>query len=153
MEQPEKTQLLKEEWLQIQTHVENFDRIFVEVKKWSVTVSLAIVVGAFASEKMWPILIGGISALGFWLVETWMRAYQQSYWPRNAAIERYFTGKGQQIAPLQMGAEWSKAFEKNCKWRSILKISLYPETSLPHMFIALIAAAFFALLKFEIISF
>lgn len=147
----EKSKLLKDEYFEIQKFTESFDKLAIQIKQWSVTFSLAAIVGAFASKSQWPIVIAAISSIGFWNTEIWIRMYQYSYYGRLNKIEEFYKGKQKNIIPMQMGSSWFKKF-KSIGFRKRVEIAFWPEVRMPHLFIILLASLFLILIRFDLIN-
>lgn len=136
--------LLKEEYLRIQAFTESFDKLAMTVKAWSVTFSLAALVGASTSHRSIVVLIAAVSSLGFWMTETYVRVYQYSYYDRLSKIEEYFRNPKKSIHPLQTGSSWSAKFAK-IGAEKLLRISFWPEVFLPHIIPFLLAIVLYIL--------
>lgn len=157
----DKEDLLKEEYLRIQDFVEHFDNVSITIKAWSVTFSLATLVGAQAFGSWVVVAIAGASSLGFWITEACMRAYQYAYYDRQGRIEKYFERLNEKdspntIAPLQLGKSWTTNFAKafrfprkhansqkpnaaaaatkrDPRFPKIIEILFWPEVLVPHV--------------------
>ena len=124
--------LLKEEYIAIQKYVQSFDDKALTIKAWSVSFSLATIVGAFATHSAFVVAVAGLSALSFWITEVYIRAYQFAYYDRNGRIEKYFKKKTPSFTPFQTGTSWSESFAKIGP-RKLATISIWPEVMFPHI--------------------
>jgi len=143
--------LLKEEYLRIQAFTQSFDDKAITVKAWSVTFSLASIIGAFATHSQAVILVAGLSAVAFWLTEGYIRAYQYAYYDRAGVIEKYFSGERGTISPLQTGSSWASSFAK-IGFLKLVKILLWPEVLLPHALPIVISVVLFPLVALGVLS-
>ncbi|WP_380877883.1 hypothetical protein ACFB49_14650 [Sphingomonas sp. DBB INV C78] len=119
MDDPTRLELLQAEYFKLQDHVETFDERALQIKTWSVTVSLAGVVAAYGSDSislsdrsviLW---VAAASAASFWLIEFLWKCFQWSFLPRIEAIEtemRRISPAGT-LAPLQIRAYWHGTFK------------------------------------------
>jgi hypothetical protein len=67
MDQAQLTDALRTEYLHLQKTVEDFDSKALTIKAWSVTFSLAVLVGAFTSHSKLVVLVAAIASALFWV--------------------------------------------------------------------------------------
>ena len=142
-----KTDLLLAEYLHLQKVVEDFDARAVTIKAWSVTVSAARLATAYVEAKPMILVIAGMTALTFWIVEALWKANQQAYYPRLKAIEASFEAmkdgtKGADLSPLQITTSWNRDKTFLCRAAGVLWIACWPHVCLPHLPVAIGAFAF-----------
>ena len=131
MEENYRTSLFKEEYLHIQSTIEDFDGRMLTIKAWSVSFSLAALGGAFAAHASEIFLIAALSALMFWLIEGFWKTFQVAYYDRSGKLEKYFSGSCTDLEPMQIGSAWFAHWRKGGV-KKLLRIMLWPHVILPH---------------------
>jgi hypothetical protein len=129
--------LIAQEYLQLQKVVEDYDLRAITIKAWSVTFSAAGLSAAYLQGKAVLLLVAGLSAVVFWIVEALWKTNQQAYYPRIREIETYFRTAGTKEAPLitpfKIGTAWSYHFRAKGGYRRAFKIMWWPHVALPHV--------------------
>ena len=131
--------ILKEEYLKLQDVVESFDQRALQIKGWSVTVSLAGMAAALIAKDVTPDLkaiafaVSALAAIAFWIIEFSWKRFQWSFYPRIREIEAAFAS-GEAIAPLQINASFTKAINRITS-RDFTR-PFYPFLMFPHAIIA-----------------
>lgn len=152
----EKRALLKDEYLQLQKVIEDFDGRIVTIKAWSVTFSLVALAGAFASHAAVVLLVSIFSACLFWLLEGHWKLFQLAYYDRGETLEDYFADKIHDIVLMQIGKSWDRAFHSNSRGRLFLStekddgrrrwpIMFWTWVALPHAFVFLVGVLLYLL--------
>ncbi len=89
----ERRSLLKDEYLLLQNHYEDFDRRSLTIKGWiaaGAVTALAISFGSsFRYAYMLPILVALLAAV-FWYIEAYWKLFQSAIGDRIRIIEAYF---------------------------------------------------------------
>lgn len=137
--------LLLAEYMKLQDIVETFDERTLQIKGWSVTISLAAVVAAFASDKLGDnartaiLLVAAASALAFWAIEFVWKCFQWTFFHRIDHIEQSLRDGGPLCAPLQIRSFFHANFKRDLKgnYRKAWK----PFIALPHAGVAIAALA------------
>lgn len=124
--------LLKEEYLYLQSVIESFDQRALTIKAWSVTFSLAALVGAFAYDAREVLLVASLSALLFWFIEGFWKTFQDAYYDRTSKLEDYFAGRRQGLVPMQIGKSWLARYKKRGSKRLFHIMLKWPHVFLPH---------------------
>lgn len=124
-------EILKEEYFHLQKMVEEFDSKSLTIKAWSVTLSMAGIGAAYFQGKPIILVLAGISALLFWLVEGLWKTFQYAYYARIRRIENYFAGNKSNIQPLQISTSWSESWHEG-GIRRLFRIMAWPHVFLPH---------------------
>jgi hypothetical protein len=115
MDDAEKRNLVRDEYLHLQKVIEDFDARTITIKAWSVTFSLVALGGAFASHAAPVFLIGSFSACLFWFLEGYWKTFQLAYYARAQEIEAYFRAQETEahfarevadIVPMQIAKSW-----------------------------------------------
>lgn len=85
------------------------------MKGSSVTVSIAALLAAYtkpvSSAGRIGVLIAGLSAIPFWLTETYWKMFQSAYEDRIKAIELCNRDPVTSCAPMQIFTAWEVSFE------------------------------------------
>jgi uncharacterized membrane protein len=137
---------LQAEYLHLQKTIEDFDGKALTVKAWSVTFSLTVMVGAFASNAAAVLLVAAGASLLFWLLETLWKVFQLGYVARVEQIEAHFRGDLPAIAPHQIHAAWMAHWNAT-PWPVAVRMALWPHVALPHAAVAAAGVALFALVR------
>jgi hypothetical protein len=144
----DKLRLFEAEYFKLQDIVETFDERTLQIKGWSVTVSLAAIISAYASEaakghEFVIIYVAAMSALSFWIIEFFWKCFQWTLILRVDEIEAFMRGEAACTLPLQIRSSWTRNFKAEVK-RSVLAAKfLKPSLALPHaliMFLAVVLA-------------
>ncbi len=152
MELETRNELLKSEYLHLQSTVESFDSRVITIKAWSVTYSLASIGAAFATHAPQILVIAALSSLMFWLIEGFWKSFQQAHYPRIRHIEDYFSGQSSELPPMQIGKSWSSNYASERKKKNLLKILRWPHVALPHAFVFVLALSLYGLSCLDILS-
>lgn len=137
-------ELLKDEYLQMERCIVEFDGRALTIKAWSVTFSLVAIVGAFASHAPPVLLIAAFGSCMFWAIECMWKTFQYAHYERINAIEDYFAGTGPMPAPLQIGRAWYARWSGMGVGKSFC-ILTWPRVALPHALVALLGVTLFIL--------
>src|SRR5437762_6136121 len=89
-------ELLKDEYLQLERGIQEFDGRALTIKAWSVTFSMVALVGAFATHAAPVLLIAAFGSCMFWVIECMWKTFQYAFYERINEIEEYFCGKGKE---------------------------------------------------------
>lgn len=132
--------LLREEYFKLQDIIEAFDERALQIKGWSVTVSLAGMAAALVAdigqpEKATAFFIAAIGSLAFWLIEFFWKCFQWTFFHRIEAIEKAFAGGDlEREHPLQIRKVFHANFKKDI--RPNLRKAFKPSLMFPHILIA-----------------
>jgi hypothetical protein len=129
MNEDQKDEFLKDEYLLLQGFYEDFDHRALTIKGWSVTVAVAGLAVGFekSSPAIWA--LAGIAAAMFWIIDGKWRMSQYANHKRIKEIEAHFRNKsGSGIVPLQAFERWWSGYEE----QSLHKVLWYPVVMLPH---------------------
>jgi hypothetical protein len=143
--------LLKDEYLQLEQSIQEFDGRALTIKAWSVSFSMAALVGAFAAEAPPVLLLAALSSCLFWVIECMWKTFQYAFYERLNEIEDYFAGKGKEPDPLQIGRAWYKRWS-GLSTGKCLCILTWPRVALPHAVVALLGVVLFLLHAVGVIS-
>lgn len=139
MTDAQKQQLLQAEYFHLHASIEKFDERALTIKGWSVTVSMAGIAAAFLEKAAVLLLLAGLAALLFWLIEGLWKAFQHAHYRRIRQIERYFAGAWpaqKKIAVLHITGSWHYSWSTNKSgtlWRILFS---RPHVYLPHAVVA-----------------
>jgi hypothetical protein len=141
----QRCELLKEEYLQLHRAIEELDGRALTIKAWSVTFSLTALIGAFAAHSPAVFLVSSFGSCLFWLIEAMWKTFQYAFYERMNQIEDYFAGKKPEApAPLQIGRAWYDRWSRLGRAKQ-LRILMWPHVALPHAAVALVGVALFLL--------
>ncbi|GGD62801.1 hypothetical protein [Lacimicrobium alkaliphilum] len=144
MESSELNRLLAEEYLHLQSVIEEFDSKALTIKAWSVTFSLAALGAAYAAKASSILLVASASALLFWLLEGYWKTFQYAYYQHAGELEAHFAGEKDQAVAMQIGRTWYKRWKAG-GGRLLIRIMFWPHVALPHL-----AATIFGLLLYAL---
>lgn len=143
----QKNTFLKDEYLQIEQLILNFDERAITIKAWSVTLSMAGLGAGFLKDSHILLLLAGLSSIIFWIIEGFWKEFQYAHYERCGEIEEYFAGKRKKreaLAPLQIAKYWLESFKKGGTKRFWMLMCL-PHVALPHIVIAGVGIILFIL--------
>jgi hypothetical protein len=149
LDQPTKREALKDEYLQLQKTIEDFNQQTLTIKNWSVVFGFASIGVAFTSHREWVLIVSALSAGTFWILETQWKYFQNAYYERVYHIEAYFREDRSSPAPFQIAASWKASWDRNWPTR-FFEILTWPWVFLPHLVVILIALTLFALVKLSL---
>jgi hypothetical protein len=135
MNDDQRNDLLKGEYIQLHRAIEEFDGRPLTIKAWSVSFSLAALVGAFISHSPAILLVSSLSACLFWFIECTWKTFQYAFYARMNEIENFYAGKAEQPAPFQIGRSWYD------RWSQLGRVKMcrmlcWPHVALPHAVVA-----------------
>lgn len=142
MESSELNKLLTQEYLHLQSVIEDFDSKALTIKAWSVSFSLAALGAAYAAKTSAILLIASFSAILFWFLEAYWKTFQYAYYQRTQELEAHFAGEVTQSNPLQIGRAWFKNWKEGGT-RRLVQIMLWPHVALPHLAAAVLGLGLF----------
>jgi hypothetical protein len=131
MDASQRLAALQAEYFHLQKTVEDFDGKALTIKAWSITFSMAVLVGAFTSHAAPVLLIAAAASLLFWVLESLWKSFQLGYYARIAAIEASFRSGVPDLAPLQVNAAWMQRWS-SMPWREVWRMAWWPHIALPH---------------------
>ena len=135
---------LKDEYLQLQRSIEEFDGRALTIKAWSVTFSMVALVGSFATHAPAGLLIAAFGSCLFWWIECMWKSFQYAFYERINLIEDYFAGKAERPVPLQIGRAWYERWS-SLGGKKMCRILMWPRVALPHAAVALVGFIAFVL--------
>jgi hypothetical protein len=139
--------LLRDEYLQLQKTVEDFDGRSLTIKAWSVTLSTTGIGLAYQQQNPWLLLAAAIAALAFWMIDWVWKLHQQAFYPRIRQIEAWFASAWTGTPPpppFQIARSWNDSTESSEGWWKRRAIAVwYPGVFLPHLVVALVAGGLF----------
>ena len=131
MDAAQRDQGLQAEYFHLQKTVEDFDGKALTIKAWSVTFSMAVLVGAFTSHSKYVFLIASAASLLFWILETLWKSFQLGYYRRIEAIEAHFRTPGSPMPPFQVNEAWMERWRATPK-SEVWRMGWWPHIALPH---------------------
>ena len=138
MEDIQKMELLKSEYLHIQRSLEDYDSRALLLKIWATCFTISLMGFAFYLQKEILFLLPPLASAIFWLIGTQWKIFQYAHYDRAGRIEAFFSGKGNDIQALQIGEDWYKSLKKGGLLR-FLKTALRMHVILPHALLFLIS--------------
>lgn len=136
-------ELFKEYKLIYETY-ESYNEQFLILKGWSVTVGLAALIAAYtkpvSSAGRIGVVIAALSAIPFWLTETFWKLFQKAYLPRLEKLEHCADTGSADCPPMQGVSSWQNSFDQYglASW---LDIAFLPHVILPHGAVFLLGLA------------
>ena len=142
MEERQKIEMLKDEYLHLQRVVEDFDSKSITIKAWSVTGSLAVIgIGLDKGTKPELFLVASLASVAFLIIECFWKSFQLAFYGRVEEIERWFRSPVEDIFPFQISSTWDKNWQGGLV--SVLKIMIWPHVFLPHAIVAVVGLYLF----------
>ena len=105
-------ELLKTEYLHLQSTIEGGDGKALTIKAWSVPFSFAAFGVAFTSHSVIIFIIAACGSGIFWFLEALWKTFQIAHYERKYEIECYFRNKIKKIKVLQITESSIKEFQK-----------------------------------------
>jgi hypothetical protein len=141
MDENKRADLLKDEYIMLQTMYEGMDSKGLTIKNWAITVALAIIGTSILNDKKNLLWLAFGSSLIFWYLEAYWRGLSHFFSARIQEIEAAIqTGAWEKELPLQVYSSWTKEYNKNGDqtWRYMWKTaSLLPHAVLPFLILAI----------------
>jgi hypothetical protein len=131
MDDVQRIAALQAEYFHLQKVVEEFDGKALTIKAWSITFSMAVLVGAFTSHATPVLLVAAAASLLFWVLEALWKSFQLGYYHRIEAIEGYFRSPKKELPPLQVNEAWMERWN-NTPWGEVFRMAWWPHIALPH---------------------
>jgi hypothetical protein len=129
--------LLKDEYIMLQTMYEDMDSKGLTIKNWAITVALAIIGTAFLRDQKNLLWLAAGTSLMFWYLEAYWRGLSHFFAVRIQDIETAMqTGAWEKELPLQVYSTWSREFEK--KHDQTITYMFKRASLLPHIVILII---------------
>jgi hypothetical protein len=128
------TNLLVQEYLQLQRTVEDFDARALTIKAWCVTFSAAGLGLAYDKHIPQLLLIASLSAVVFWLTEAVWKVHQRAFYARIATIEDHFNeGGAKPIPPFQIRRSWFASYRGAEGRKQWFSVPFHLGVMLPHV--------------------
>lgn len=131
MDAAQRLATLQAEYFHLQKTVEDFDGKALTIKAWSITFSMAVLVGAFTSHASPVLLIASAASLLFWILETVWKSFQLGFYHRIEAIELHFRSPTNELPLLQINEAWMERWG-NTPWSEVWRMAWWPHIALPH---------------------
>lgn len=135
---------LQAEYFHLQKTVEDFDGKALTIKAWSITFSMAVLVGAFTSHAAPVLLIASAASLLFWALEAIWKSFQLGYYRRIEAIELHLRSPDGEFPPLQVNEAWMERWS-NTPWSEVWRMAWWLHIALPHVVAVLGGVALYVL--------
>ena len=146
MKEETQANLLKDEYVMLQTLYEDFDSKGLTIKGWSITVALATIGTALLSNRNGLLLVAFASALVFWYLEAYWRGLAYFFAVRIQNIEEAFrTERWKEAVPLQLYSTWTETYK--IKKDQTIRYMFKKSSLLPHVVIALVSLVLYFLPK------
>jgi hypothetical protein len=113
MEPNKVADLLKDEYVMLQTLYEDMDSKGLTIKNWAITVALAIIGTSILNDQKNLLWLAFAASLMFWYLEAYWRGLSHFFAVRIQEIEAAIkNGTWENEPPLQVYSTWSKEYEK-----------------------------------------
>ena len=136
-----RAELLKDEYVLLQTAYEDMDGKGLTIKNWAITVALAIVGTSYLNDNKNLLWLALAASLMFWYLEAYWRGLSHFFAVRIQEIEKAIqAGTWEQELPLQVYSSWDKEFNKthDQTFRYMFKrASLLPHILIPFFILGL----------------
>ena len=130
--------LLKDEYVMLQQFYEDIDQKGLNIKGWSITVTIATFGAALIYEKKEAYFISIAAGVLFWYLEAYWRGLSYFFSRRIKEIEEGFQDETwTDMVPLQVYSVWTREYEKS--GGKTLRYLFKPLTMLPHVVIIIAA--------------
>jgi hypothetical protein len=113
MDPNKRADLLKDEYITLQTLYADMDSKGLTIKNWAITVTLAIIGASFLNDQKNLLWLAFGASLVFWYLEAYWRGLSHFFAVRIQDIEGAMqTGTWEQEVPLQVYSTWSREFDQ-----------------------------------------
>lgn len=114
MDATKRLDLLKDEYIMLQTAYGEMDGKGLTIKNWAITVALAIIGTSFVKENRNLLWLGLAASFVFWYLEAYWRGLSHFFAVRIQEIETAIrTGDWENEIPLQLYSSWKREYEKH----------------------------------------
>lgn len=136
--------LLKDEYIMLQTAYEDMDGKGLTIKSWAITVALAIIGTSYLNDNKNLLWLALVAAFIFWYLEAYWRGLSHFFAVRIQAIEKAIqNGTWEKELPLQVYSTWSKEYKK--KGDQTFRYMFKRASFLPHALIPIFILALYFL--------
>ncbi|HLO16961.1 MAG TPA: hypothetical protein VK206_19150 [Anaerolineales bacterium] len=133
--------LLKDEYIMLQTLYEDMDSKGLTIKNWAITVALAIIGTSILRDNKNLLWLAFAASFVFWYLEAYWRGLSHFFAVRIQNIEAALrNGTWEKEIPLQVYSTWSKEYDKkgDRTFRYMIKrASVLPHAVLPVFIVTL----------------
>lgn len=136
--QNRRTEMLAEYYKLIDM-LQDYDKHFLSIKNWSVTLSGAAVGFAFVGSSTPSFLIAFILALGFWLTDVRFKLLQLGHITRTSELEKALSNDAEIPTP-QILTSYGRKADQDIRSRRWLSVLFWPQVMLPHVFFVVLSA-------------
>jgi hypothetical protein len=134
MGEDKRADLLKDEYIMLQTQYSDMDAKGLTIKNWAITVSLAIVGASFVYHNKNLLWLGVAASLIFWYLEGYWRGLAHFFVARIQRIEAVLQGDDWKWEkPLQVYTAWDAEYKR--VGDQTLRAMFKRASLLPHVFI------------------
>ena len=141
MEANKVADLLKDEYIMLQTMYEDMDSKGLTIKNWAITVSAAIIGTSLLNDKKELLWVAFAASFVFWYLEAYWRGLSHFFSVRIQEIETAIqNGTWEKELPLQVYSSWTKEYHNkgDQTWRYMWKrASILPHAVLPFIVLAI----------------
>jgi len=114
---------------------EGYNEQVLILKGWSVTVGLAALIAAYTKPVSRSgrigVTVAALSAVPFWLTETFWKLFQQAYLARIERLEECARSEFEGCEVMQIASTWVRSFHQD-RWSDWFGVAFDPHVLLPH---------------------
>ncbi len=144
MEPNKVADLMKDEYVMLQTMYEDMDSKGLTIKNWAITVALAIIGTSILNDKKNLLWLALGSSVMFWYLEAYWRGLSHFISVRIKEIEVAIQkGTWEKELPLQLYSSWTNEYKN--KGDQTLRYLIKPASLLPHAIMPLFILALYFL--------
>jgi len=139
--QEEIIQIIKEEYFYLQSTVDKYDDKAITIKSWSISFSIVVLGSGLVGSNKHLFLLACLSSILFWIMETYWKVFQKSFYGRIYDIEKFLNGKKMKKFRLvnttgSFNFNLKKNLSSSSNW---FKVMFSPQVMLPHFVITCIS--------------
>ena len=138
MDKNKRADLLKDEYVMLQSFYEEMDTKGLNIKYWTITIAGAAIVAGIQSRSSLILAVAFGASLMFWYLEAYWRGLSHFFVARINEIEAFFKDEeSSKAAPLQFYNKWREEYAKSGDqtFRYIMKTTVV----IPHAIIAVLS--------------
>jgi hypothetical protein len=138
--------LLREEYALVEHFIDGLDQRALSLKAWSVTIGVAGIAYALASDHHEILLVAALANVMLWIVEAIGKSFQGVYIVRAREIEGAIADHRLETETPGIAATWRRVWRPRSYGRYVT-IMRWPHVFLPHAFIVGIAVCLYLALE------
>ncbi len=131
--------LAVQEYFHLSSILESYDEKILTIKGWGVTVSLVLLGTAVLRKSRPTLLVSGLGAVAFWLLEAYYGIIARAHADRVVELERSLRTGSAAVPSPAIYSSWSENFT----WSDLTYRLFNVQTLVPNLLVVAVAAILF----------